>query len=43
MLKMWWVITSIRYLLEERPKPRAGHAAVTVGEYMYMFGGRDKN
>lgn len=30
-------------MFEERPKPRAGHAAVTVGDYMYMFGGRDIN
>ena len=39
--KMWRLVTSIRYLLEERPCPRAGHSAVNVGDSMFVFGGRD--
>jgi len=41
--KMWRKVTSIKYMLSEKPCPRAGHSAVTVKDFMYLFGGRDAN
>jgi N-acetylneuraminic acid mutarotase len=41
--KMWRKVSSIKYMLSEKPCPRAGHSAVTVVNFMYLFGGRDAN
>lgn len=39
--KMWRKISSIKYLLEEVPGPRAGHTTLVAKDFMYMFGGKD--
>ena len=38
--RMWRIVSSIKYLLEARPCPRAGHSALAVKDHMYLFGGK---
>jgi hypothetical protein len=39
--KTWRKVSSMKYLLEEIPSPRAGHSTIVMKEFMFLFGGKD--